>query len=495
MAFNFPRVVSFADETQQINNNLPQWHIGRRERTSNWARVVNTYFGMQLADYKREEVRAFRNFFIQTAHLDEVDLIKVAQLPAGTDLSTPTKNANKLRNSAFFLRARPDKVGDAWESTGTVTVDAVALFGATSPALRPAVSTSASVVQTVNTDLWPANSSRTISAWYRIESWAGGTVPSSSHGILVSVTYADGTTQVFRTALSSDTDDQWKRVTLTVTPAKAVAEYDVAIETTRSAGFDIDVPVRVDGFQVEIGGTAQAWRPSIFDKPNWFTTPLVPTFQLDADYPVFTTTNMGDFYQHGIPTRAELYKIDSIVSEANRGGGVRTTTDFFKSKWSYTWDIDTTNNKVRKIGIEPQDIYALFDLGFFTQGDDGNVYESGLSGLTYRCATLFGRWLWVVHDMVDIEGNTVTALSLCDPDVPSPSPTYLESRYTLTLPVTPGLDYHKLEIRFEDPQHLYLSTPTAEFVLRLKYDYGMVDPNTYEVFLRESYDFLALLEQ
>ncbi len=493
MAFNLPRVVFFPDETQRINNNLPQWHIGRRERTSNWARVVNSYFGQALADYKREEVRAFRNFFIQTAHLDEVDLIRVLQLPPGIDLSVPTENLNKLRNSGFFLRSRPDKVGDAWEHSGTVTVDSVALFGATSPALRPVSLGSAAVVQTVNTDAWPASSSRTISAWYRIESWAGGSVPSDSHGLMLDVTYADGTTQTFRSALDVHTSDQWKRVSLTVTPTKAVAEYDVRVATARSAAFDIDVPVRIDAFQVEIGGTAKSWQPSIFDRPNWFSTPLPPLFQLDADYPVFLTTTMADFYQHAVPTRAELYRIDQRTNEASRGGGIGRSTDFFKVRWSYTWDVDTTNNKVRKIGVNPQDIYALFDLAFFTQNDDGNVFETGVSGLTYRCVTLFGRWLWVVHDMVDLEGNTVTALSLCDPQVPYPSPTYLESKYTLTLPVTPGLDYHKLEVRFEDPQHLYLSTPTHEFVVRLQYDYGIADPDTFEVFLRESYDSIALV--
>jgi hypothetical protein len=409
-------------------------------------------------------------------------------------LDTQTGNVNKLRNSAFYLRSRPDKVGDAWDHTGTVTVDSVALFGATSPSLRPAALATASIAQTINTDPWAGESSRTFSAWYRIESWAGGTVPSSSHGLLVTVTYADATTQTFRTALDSDTDDEWKRVVLTVTPTQPVAEYTVSIATVRSAAFDITVPVRIDGFMAHSGEAARAWQPQIFDRPNWFTTSLAPTFQLDASYPVFITTTLADFYQHAVPTRSELYKIDQSVNEANRGGGIGTTTDFFKVRYSYTWDVDTTNNKIRKIGVDPQDIYALFDLGFFTQNDDGNVFETEVAGLTYRCVTLFGRWLWVVHDMVDLEGNTVTALSICDAQVPYPSPSYLESVYTMTLPVTAGLDYHKLEIRYEDPQHLYLSTPTDEFVVRLKYDYGMVDPNTYEVFLRESYDSLALTE-
>ncbi len=107
--------------------------------------------------------------------------------------------------------------------------------------------------------------------------------------------------------------------------------------------------------------------------------------------------------------------------------------------------------------------------------------------------TQFQRWLWVVHTMPDLNGGTILALSLAEYRTPYPSPTHLESKYTLQLPLDETLDYHRVTIQFEDPQHIYISTGDTEFALRLFYDYAMLEPRTLRAFMREKYTSLALV--
>ena len=49
------------------------------------------------------------------------------------------------------------------------------------------------------------------------------------------------------------------------------------------------------------------------------------------------------------------------------------------------------------------------------------------------------------------------------------------------------------QFRFEDPQHLYVSTGSHEYVLRLFYDYAIIDQLALKVLFREKYNTLALV--
>ena len=493
MALVDPRVVFFSEQTQVLNNQLPQWHAGRRFRTSNWAQLTNRWLGMQLEDYKRQETLAHRNQFLQTAHFAQLDIIRRTQLPQGVNLLPRQVNTNILRNSAFFHRARPDKVADFWSHTGVVTVGSPALAGATSVALEPTTGTTSRVSQEVKRDPWTKDQSRSFSAWYRIPTWAGGTVPPSSHGLIVFVTYVDATTATFRAAFAQDTSDKWRRVTLVVTPTKDVAKYEVRLQTTRSASFDINVPIRLDTVQVQQGTITTTWEPSFFDRPNWFFSEFRSPLEFDAETPVFVTDSLRDFDLDAVPTRVELLRSTNVTTTPIRQGGVGVSTDFFKQEWLFTWEIDTTTGKIRKVGVNPKDIFASFDISFFTGTSDGPKFEEDLAGLTYRSVAAFGRWIFVVHEMTGLDGNPQVVLSILDPLVNYPSPDHLESKLTIPLPLTAGVDYHIAEFRHEDPQHLYINSSTTEFVLRLKYDYAMLDTENLQAFFRERYNSLALL--
>lgn len=494
MALVDPRETHWSEETQRIANKLPQYHAGRRLKTSNWSMVMNDLFGRTLHDYRDQEERAFRSLFIQTARMDEPDLVRDVFLPQGTDLTPPDVNINLLRNSSFELRSRPDKVADYWSHTGTVKVEAPSFFGETSVVLEPGPVSTASITQTISNDVWQGNTSRVFSAWYRIASWSGGVLPTNSHGIVVNVTYTDGTTNTFSQAFDTHTNDEWRRVQLTVTPSKAVATYDVVLETVRSALWNIDVPIRLDAVQVELNTSASTWRPHLSDRPHWFVSDAVAPVHFDAAAPIFVTDELRDFYYHAIPTRASFKRVRAFSVPTNRGGGIGESVDFFGDRWAFRWDIDTTNNKIRKIGINPQDIYASYDLSFFTGTDTGEKYEEDLGGVTFRCVTQFQRWLWVIHEMTGLDGNPTLCLSLADPLTPYPSPDHLESKYTLELPGLPeGIDYTRVSIQLQDPQHLYVSDGTNEYALRLYYDYAMLEPRTLRAFMREKYSPLALV--
>ena len=105
----------------------------------------------------------------------------------------------------------------------------------------------------------------------------------------------------------------------------------------------------------------------------------------------------------------------------------------------------------------------------------------------------FQRWLWVIHEMLDLNGVNRVMLSVVDPRVPFPAPDHYESKYTLQLPLPVGLDYHNVQFRFEDPQHLYVATASHEYVLRLFYDYAIIDELNLRAIFREKYDSLALV--
>lgn len=473
-------------------NRLPQYHVGRRLRTSNWAGMFNALDGVVLEDYRLQEQRAFRNLFLRTVHLDEPDLLRVVNLPSGTNLEPLQTNVNLLRNGSFELRSRPDRVADFWSHVGTVEVQSVALFGARSPVLIPVLDETARISQTIKRDAWNVGESRTFSAWYRIATWAGGTVPSSSHGLLIEVTYGDGSTQTFRTAFETHTSDQWRRITLVVTPTRTVAFYIVKLETVRSLGFNIGVPVRLDAVQAENGTTATVWQPNLFDSPNWFFQRVLAPVHFDGPVPIFLTDALRDFYYEAVPTRTEIFEVRHVLSDADRRGGFGEALDFHRMRWPTTWDVDPVTNKIRRVGLDPQDIYASYDLSLFTGTEDGERFDESVAGLTYRSVTGFQRWLWIIHEMLDLNGNTIMALSVAEPRTPFPFPTHLEAKYTLPLPLDPG-DYHRVEFQFEDPQFLYLSSPTKEYVLRLFADYAIINPRTFQAFFREQYGSLALV--
>ena len=383
-------------------------------------------------------------------------------------------------------------MADYWDHTGQAYVSTPAFFGATSAVLQPSANSTAEICQTITRDSWEKASHRTFSAWYRIAQWAGAAAP-AIHSLTVIVTYADATTEEFRSALAPHTDDKWRRVSLTVLPTKDVSKYTVRIGTANTTTFLLSVPVHIDAVQAERSQTATTWQARISDVPHWFRrTTLARPLVLDAEQPIFFTDEIREFWLEAVPTRATLFEKRDEPSDPSRGGGAGEAIDFHKRSWGFRWDIDTLNNKIRRIGVNPADIYALHDISLFTGFDTGDRYEEDVSGMTYRCVTANDRWLFVVHDMVNSVGNTVVALSVCDPRIPYPSPSHLESKYTIQLPLLPGIDYHSAVFRFEDPQHLYVGTTTTEFVLRLYYDYAMVDPRTLRIFLREKYDTLAL---
>lgn len=492
MALVDPQAYFFSEETQALNNRLPQWHKGRRLRDSNWAQLTSVFDGMGLEDYKTEERRALRNLFIQTAHLDEPDLLGQVQLPEGTSLTPKENNVNLLRNGSFESRARIDRVGDYWEHSGTVAVLGGALFGGRTPALTPTASETVRISQTVRRDPWNSGESRSFSAWYRIPTWVGGTIPSTSHGLLVIVTYGDGSTQTFRAAFAVHTSDAWRRIMLTVTPTRPVVEYTVRFETIRSAIFNISVPIRLDAVQAQRGSEVTTYEDNLNDQPNWFRPRLRSPIGFDTTVPVFVTPAMREFYYEAVPTRVQLFRQLARASSADRRGGVGQAVDFYRQRWAFTWTVNTVTNKIQRIGLNPQDDYGSFDLAFFTGTSTGPKFEDAVSGVTFRSLAGFQRWLWVIHQAPDLNGNIVMALSIVDPRVPFPAPAYYEAVQTLQLPLPTGLDYLHTEFRFEDPQHLYVQTSTQEYVLRLFYDYAIIDAESLRVFFRERYDSIAL---
>ncbi len=494
MAIVNPKVGFFSEETQKINNWLPLWHAGRRLRTSNWASIVNSLVGEQLDDLRKQQERGFRNLYIQTAHLDELDIIRRVELRANTEFLPKTTEVNKLINGNFALRGRPDKVANYWSHSGTVEI-AAGLFGTRSVRLLPAEDETSQISQTITTrDIWGVGDIRTFSCWYRIPTWDGGTIPSDSHGIKATVTYHDGTTETFRQAFQTHTSGQWQRASLTVTADKSIQDWTVLIETKRSASFQITAPVDVDGVQVQEGSNATPWEPHFADKPFWFKSLEILPISVDADCDVFLTNDIRDFHYEAVPTRVDLVTTRTVASDANRGGGISTLTDFDRNRWLAQWIVDTSQNKILLEGIQPQDEYAVMDISLFVGTASGPKFEEGVAGLTYRCATGFGYWLWVVHEMTGLDGNPQVALSICSPRLPFPSPDYIESVYTLPLPIDAGVDYHSIEFRLEDPQHIYISTSSEEYVLRLYYDYGMIDTQTYEMFLKEHYTNIAVVK-
>lgn len=492
MALVDPRVGFFSQKSQSLLNLLPQWHPGRRLRTSNWSKLVNSLVGETLEDFKTQQSRAFRNLYLQTAHLDEPDIIRSVELPATIDLNPKLTNVNILRNGSFVLRSRLDKIGDYWADSGVVNSGS-GLFGTRAPELVPASGASASVTQTISDeDSWGVGVKRTFSCWYKIIEWAGGTVP-SDHGLVVVVTYHDNTTETFTTNFAAHTDNRWAKATLTITASKTIASYTISGQTSRSASFNITSPVSVDAFQAQAGEDATPWEPNIDDKPNWFPDQTEVSVQIETDQDVIIAEELREFHYEAIPTRATLRESRAIALPANRGGGLVELIDSHNVRWAATWTANRTTNKIRLEGLDPADNYAEADLSFFTGTGTGPKFEEDVSNLTYRCAALFGRWLYVVHEMRDLNGTTVVVLSVCEPRTAYPVSDHLEVKYSISLPLDAGIDYHSLEFRLEDPQHIYVNSPTTEYVIRLYYDYAIIDAQLLRMFLREDYSDVAVV--
>jgi hypothetical protein len=212
----------------------------------------------------------------------------------------------------------------------------------------------------------------------------------------------------------------------------------------------------------------------------------------DGPVPIFITNSAREFSQEAVPTRVELASTSDVPSTADRRGGFAEATDFYGDSWFYTWTVDTNANKIQRIGLSPADLFEAVDISFFTGRAVGRRFEEDVASLTYRTVAGTSRWLFVIHEMLGLNGETIVALSIVDPRIPFPAPDHYESKHTIQLPLDVGLDYHRAEFRFEDPQHLYVSTSAQEYVLRLFYDYAIVEPLSLRVFFRELYTGLAL---
>lgn len=501
-----PKKGWYSTETQTIVNGLPSWNDIRRLRTSNGQSLINAAAGRPLDFVQTQMERALRNKFVDTVDLNQPDCVTSIEIPQGVSTEEPTEVRNRLLNSSFEIWPNQSTLPQYWRSTGTgsVAVNSSGFIGTRALTLSADLGESITVYQDVEQNI-PANQSWSFSAWYAITSALGLTAPGTGFG-LEAVGYCnDGTTQTLRVAFATNTNGKPAYVSVSGSYTKAVFKVRVQVLCTHTAPFPFTDSVIVDLIQAEIGATPTPWRPNPFDywphvSINYSLAPILIESGNRAQY----TETMGDFWLNTLPTRllpkvgfTETGTADSAPTPD--GSGITTygsagrwiEVDQYGDEWPYeavAYSSGSTH-KIKFVGTIAADIFGNFSLAFRNYR---NYFEID-TAITLEAITEFNGWLWVILKKADYSGTIKRYLAIVDPKTPWPRPAYLEVFALLEIP-EPSLAtlITRVEIRYEDQQHLYIGDGHLTFTYRLYYDYFTI--NGHKIYLREYPNSIAIVE-
>lgn len=474
--------------TQQTANDLPQWHVGRRLRTSEQHKVLNALAGKQIGEWEEADDSAFLDGFLSWVETDAPDVVLKYQVPANTELGKEFNSKNMLLNGAFKVRTNDMLLADNWLAAGDVS-KGTGFISNNCATLDPRTQQS-TLTQTQYLDI-PAGTSLCASIYYRIPQWisAGAAAP-NTHALVLQVRYTDNTTATVRARLDAHTFGAWSRVYVTTTLEKPVDWISLQISTQATAGFPITQLVSVDACMLEFSTMPSQWEPSRRDYPHYFNQTVPSPIEFEAEHPIYYVDNFDDFWRKAIPTRAGVTLARTNTIDPPVPVGTVRLVDYDNRTWWAEFDIARAGLGVRKIGITcPGEVYAEYDLAYWNYR---GYYDLSFSYTVLALAWLHGQ-LWAVTRNT-VLGETKLMLSILQPRVPSPEPTYLEVIAAIELSDVP-LAVDRAEFRYDDQQHIYLSDGVNEYRTRLYYDYFMFDAATYMAYFREEYSQLVLINK
>jgi len=351
----------------------------------------------------------------------------------------------------------------------------------------------------------PANQEWSFSVWYAITSSLGLTAPATGFGIEAVGYCNDGSTETIRAAFATNTGGEPTLLTKVGSYTKGVYKVRIQILCTHTGAFPFTDSVVVDLVQAEIGDTPTPWRPHPFDYwPHVTINHTLAPILIESGHRAQFVETMKDFWASAIPTRL-LPKVGVTESSAADaaptadGNGIITygsagrwvEVDQYGDEWPYeavAYSSGSTH-RIKFVGTVAADIFGDFDLAFRNYID----YFEIDTAITIEAITEYSGWLWAVLKKADHSGTTKRYLAIIDPRTPWPRPAYLEVFALLEIP-EPSLStlITRVEIRYEDQQHIYIGDGHLTFAYRLYYDYFTISGTS--IFIREYPSSMSVIE-
>lgn len=487
--------------TQDIANNLPNWHPGRRLRSSNWQKFINLP-AKASAKINRLAADVAGSLFLDSAPINEIDQVGRVW-PDPTKLNHEKQNPNLVKNPAFGLGPTPFGHPDHWGvsavSTNWDMTQSDNLFGQVGLTINLDTNDSGTLIQEIEDISLGVGETVTASVYYKTDLTPVPTaVPSSIdfHAKLVGL-YEDGTTVTDEITLDPETDGSWFTAAPTITATKVLTRLWLIIH--------VDTISSLAAFDFYVGGAALAKNskePAFgFGKtwPHYFESPA--DVDVEPSQELWLTTDPDEFWNRAIPTR-----ISTPTSTATAGPFSAVTTapsDFpIRDALRQTFNIGyiAENDKVAMYEANGQSALAEYNLALPTP--DGFVVEEDLNA---EAVTYFNDRLWavvsfedestlddyrVIHEYGSVgadfdPGNKMRYLAVVENLTPAEQTTYMEVIQMLPLAELGTADpIVKMSFVNDDPQWLYFWTSSTEYYSRLYFDYGLVRQDN-SVWLRE----------
>lgn len=510
-----PRVNRYSAETQKTCNNLPFHSKIRRERSSVGQSLINATFGAHAGDVRKSVNMFMRDHFVTLASLDQPDIYYSTELDPHIQLARPESTVNLLHNSSFEIWTNELRLPDWWFASHDDLVDVASdgIIGDRCISFNLTAGSSADIWQVVPTRLgnypssaffseetplfeqaeWPLKQGieMVFSVWYMVPDHDGSV--DITLRLDVECHSRTGALTTYSTALSENTAGVWRRGYVAVT-----LPYDCDLIWVNAEGIngtisDFPVPIYIDACQFEFGTLPTLWEPHINDRPFHLDTLNIhdpaPVVSEHGHRAQFVET-IEDFW-FALPTRLELICTEVPETVDPGRAGYTYEVDFWKKTWTTEWVID--DNDIVKRGIPEQaaDQYGRYLLAPTTHY---GTYEDALFGMpVLHALTYFRDKLWIVATLFNWTGTPDMYLFVANPDTPWPEPEYLEVPLVLRLRDWPGGTPVRVEFKYEDQQHIYITTATDEYCYRLYYDYFMINELKKRAFFRENLGTVSIL--
>lgn len=491
--------------TQDVANNLPNWHPGRRLRASNWQTFINPIGGaVGIVNDKIQDVSD--SVFLSSAPINEIDQVGVVLVDPAKAAATKV-DTNLVRNPTFALMTQPFGEPDYWAVSGDTLWDisTAGLFGRQSMTATPGVNEGNTIIQEILVEL-NEDEPVTSTVYYKTPNTPVPTaVPAAVdyHHRLVAL-YEDGTTQVVSGTLNPETDDVWFASTLTLTPTKAVTRLFLVVH--------VDHITALGTFSTTIGGASVYRGPKEKDfsigltHPRFFEGPSAA--QLEATGDLWLTESPVDFWDKAIPTRVSPHTVGAagVYTAPTSAPTAFSVRDALRQSHNIGYLADTSrpgnSDQVAMYETSSDSLIALYDVALYKWGA-GHVK---VPEFAVEAVTFFNNRLWAVcswdnssflvdHSSIDSygsfgspfqAGDTIKTryLVVLEHRTPAEQTDYMEAIQVLPL-INLATNNPIVRIWFseDDPQWVYFWTSTQEYYSRLYYDYGLV--RTDSVWLRE----------
>jgi len=410
----------WSDHTQIIGNNLPIWHAGRYDETSNYQQFVNSV--AINSEYTYDQFLLMRkNLFIDTAEDDVIFSGFLLDYPREIPDSSDRQSSNIIYNSDFSIKGRaisdyPCRWSVDKSSGASVTSDKDrGLSAGNALAIQTNSGEYASVYQSYSAQ-YPAGQDLVLSAIVNVPNNSSSVdVNASGDAALhLNILYVDGSTDYASVEIPLSTTEEgiltggstgqlsyWKRISTSISLTKASANVKCYINSDYRNNTS-DALFYADCIQLEEGTKPTRWKRSALDNFPWiyndsdYRTNIYNVYSNDTSeytqvpvvlnsntsyYDVrpktrlFYTSSERQFYENAIPTR--LLSVSSSTDLAISSiikGVVTSPYDVVISNVQWRPD-PSDSSKIKKTSFELNDdhgSYSVAERDYF--GDSENSY-------------------------------------------------------------------------------------------------------------------------